>query len=301
MRLRHIEVINAIRVTGTLSAAAQLLTMTQPAVSQILQSAERQLGYSLFTRIKGRLAPTHEALLLFPEIQKLDIQLDAVRKMANNLRGGTADGLRIIAAPSLALTIVPAAIACLQQETGCLRACMRSDYSAEATASLALLEADVGILYYSPTHPGIQTEELGTSQFVVVGPPGWMPGVRTISLDQLVGRHLIGPDPVDQIGKLFSQALASLGLDLNVLITSHNYHGLIALVEHTHGIGIVDSISATSALRRGLRVLPIYPPIGIPIVASRADMGQRSIYVEKLIASCREQIVLHNQICLQAR
>jgi DNA-binding transcriptional LysR family regulator len=294
MRLRHIEVINAIRVTGTLSAAAQLLTMTQPAVSQILQSAERQLGYPLFSRIKGRLAPTHEALLLFPEMQKLDLQLDAVKKMASNLKEGTAYGMRIIAAPSLAQTIVPVAIAALQREAADLRASMRSDYSLAATASLALLEADIGILYYTPDHPGIETVELGMSHFVVVGPANWMPDARNIALEQLVGHKLIGPDPNDQIGKLFSQALESHGLNLDVRITCPFYHGLIALVEHTHGIGIVDSISATSALDRGLRVLPIYPKVGIPIVASRPNMGRRSIYVEKLITRCREQVILRS-------
>jgi DNA-binding transcriptional LysR family regulator len=65
MRLRHIEVVNAIRVTGTLKAAAALLSLTQPAVTQILQSAERQLGYALFERTRGKLVPTREAQRLF--------------------------------------------------------------------------------------------------------------------------------------------------------------------------------------------------------------------------------------------
>jgi len=34
MRLRHIEVINAIRITGTVKAAAALLSLSQPAVTQ---------------------------------------------------------------------------------------------------------------------------------------------------------------------------------------------------------------------------------------------------------------------------
>ena len=70
MRLRHIEVVNAIRVTGTLKAAAALLSLTQPAVTQILQSAERQLGYPLFERVRGKLIPTREAQTLFPEIMR---------------------------------------------------------------------------------------------------------------------------------------------------------------------------------------------------------------------------------------
>jgi len=295
MRLRHIEVINAVRVTGTISAAAQLLSMTQPAVSQALHSAERQLGYLLFSRVKGRLVPTHEALLLFPEVQKLDRQLDAVRKLANNLKGGTAYGMRIVAAPSLAQTIVPAAVADLQREAQDLRASLRSDYSAAATASLALLEADVGILYYTPQNPNIKTEELGLSRYVVVAPPGWMPEARAVSLEQLVGYKMIGPDPADQIGKLLFQTLDSFGLDLEVVITCPSYHSLIALVEYTGLIGIGDSISAETALARGLRVVPISPAIELPILASRPTMGMRSLYIDRFIAHCRDKVTLSNE------
>ena len=45
MRLRHIEIFQAIRQTGSVSAAAQLLHVSQPAVSKVLQHAELQLGF----------------------------------------------------------------------------------------------------------------------------------------------------------------------------------------------------------------------------------------------------------------
>ena len=53
MRLRHIEIFQAIRQTGSISAAAQLLHVSQPAVSKVLQHAEQQLGFPLFLRVRG--------------------------------------------------------------------------------------------------------------------------------------------------------------------------------------------------------------------------------------------------------
>jgi len=50
MRLRHIEVVHAVLLTGSVSAAARLLHITQPAVSRALQHAELQLGFPLFER-----------------------------------------------------------------------------------------------------------------------------------------------------------------------------------------------------------------------------------------------------------
>ncbi len=83
MRLRHIEVFNAIMLTGSVSAAARLINITQPAVSRTLQHAEIQLGFPLFQRAKGRLTPTTEALTLYPHIERLFAQLDEVQRPAS--------------------------------------------------------------------------------------------------------------------------------------------------------------------------------------------------------------------------
>ena len=54
MRLRHIEVFQAVMETGSMSAAARLIHLTQSAVSRSIANAELQLGYPLFHRVGGK-------------------------------------------------------------------------------------------------------------------------------------------------------------------------------------------------------------------------------------------------------
>ena len=75
MRLRHIEIFQAIRQTGSISAAAQLLHVSQPAVTKVLQHAEQQLGFPLFLRVRGKLQVTPEALELEREVDKVSESL----------------------------------------------------------------------------------------------------------------------------------------------------------------------------------------------------------------------------------
>ena len=111
MRLRHIEVFNAIMLTGSVSAAARLINITQPAVSRTLQHAELQLGFPLFQRAKGRLTPTTEALTLYPHIERLFAQLDEVQRLAANLRAGSDTGeLRILSVLALSYEVLPRAL-----------------------------------------------------------------------------------------------------------------------------------------------------------------------------------------------
>jgi len=291
MRLRHIEVVNAIRVTGTLKAAAALLSLTQPAITQILQSAERQLGYPLFDRVRGKLIPTREAQLLFPEILRLDEQLQAVQRLAQNLRGGTGDSsIRVLAAPALAQTVVADAALAFQAKHPGVKLSIRADYSATAVASIALMEADVGILYHSVSHPAIKEIELAVSRLVCVGHPSMLPDAPSIELNVLEGREIVGPDPADPLGRLLAERLEELSVTVDVTITAQSYHSLVALAARSKLITIVDEVAALSARAQGLRVVPLAPVIAIPIVASVAINGERSALVEQFVETCRETL-----------
>jgi len=291
MRLRHIEVVNAIRVTGTLKAAAALLSLTQPAITQILQSAERQLGYPLFDRVRGKLIPTREAQLLFPEILRLDEQLQAVQRLAQNLRGGTGDSsIRVLAAPALAQTVLADAALAFQAKHPGVKLSIRADYSATAVASIALMEADVGILYHSVSHPAIKEIELAVSRLVCVGHPSMLPDAPSIELNVLEGREIVGPDPADPLGRLLAERLEELSVTVDVTITAQSYHSLVALAARSKLITIVDEVAALSARAQGLRVVPLAPVIAIPIVASVAINGERSALVEQFVETCRETL-----------
>ncbi|MDT4879650.1 Bacterial regulatory helix-turn-helix protein, lysR family [compost metagenome] len=56
---------------GTVTGAAAMLNISQPALSQILLHAEDQLGFKLFNRVRGRLVPTQEAEELYSQAEHI--------------------------------------------------------------------------------------------------------------------------------------------------------------------------------------------------------------------------------------
>ena len=111
MRLRHIEVFHAIYTTGSVTQAAQILHISQPAVSKSLAHAEQQLGFALFTRDKNKLIPTAEAQALFPEIEHLYRQLHSVKTLADNLQRHDEGMIDVAITPALGFDVIPQAIA----------------------------------------------------------------------------------------------------------------------------------------------------------------------------------------------
>ncbi len=84
MRLRHIEVIQAILQTGNLGAAAELLQLPAATLSATLQDAEQQLGFLLFATVRGRMQATRETRELQPQISHLYRELEPLSTPARS-------------------------------------------------------------------------------------------------------------------------------------------------------------------------------------------------------------------------
>src|SRR4051794_19818016 len=111
MNLRQLEIFRAIMTHGSVSEAARSLHVSQPSVSNVLKHAEQTLGVQLFERVGGRLLPTPEAELLFPEVEQIYDQLGRINSFVRDLRTGSSGRLSLLANPTLANTLLPLAIA----------------------------------------------------------------------------------------------------------------------------------------------------------------------------------------------
>src|SRR3546814_21103567 len=85
MNLRQMEVFHAIMVTGSITGAARLLNVTQPAVSTVLTHCESQLKMKLFVRVAGSLPPNAEPHAVFPQSAPIFCRLYAVSRLTQLL------------------------------------------------------------------------------------------------------------------------------------------------------------------------------------------------------------------------
>lgn len=296
MRLRHLEVVNAIRITGTLSGAARLLHMTQPAVTQILQSAEAQLGYELFRRVRGRLEPSAEAMVIFPELESLDRQIVKLQQLTANLRSGEASGLRVLCSPALAQAVMPQIVARFLNKRPNARISVRAEYSSRVIADLALRQADIGLVYEHAPHPAIEFVPLAEVPLVVVGRRGFAgahePGTP-LGLEAVLAMPLIAPDPIDPIGRLLAQACQAHGWTLDSRLSVLLYQAALAMAVEGLGVTVIDAVTALSADRAVMDVIPLEPRMVLRVGAVRAATTSQSGLAGDFIALCRKVLVEH--------
>ena len=106
LNLRQIEVFRAVMTTGSISGAAKLLFVSQPAVSRLLSHTEQRLGFALFERIKGRLYPTPESRQLFREVETVYAGVRRVGELASELSERRSGILHLVSSPSIGHMLV---------------------------------------------------------------------------------------------------------------------------------------------------------------------------------------------------
>lgn len=296
MRLRHIEVFNAVMLTGSVSGAARLISVTQPAVSRILQHAELQLGFALFQRTKGRLVPTVEAITLYPHVEQLFAQLDEVQRLAEGLKTGrTATELRVLTVLALSYEILPHAIKLFRLKHPDTVISVKALHTPQVISAMALREADVGFLFSSSPaspHTALVHEDLAVGRMVCVAPKGLL-GARLVkrggvNLADLSALPVIGLDVLDPVGRSLNHACRELGVGLASSVTVQTYHSALALAHHGLGIALIDGWTAASADFKRVDVLALQPLIPVPVKAVLAAGKPGSVSV-KAFVRCFQQ------------
>ncbi len=109
-KLRHMEVFRAVMLTGSTSAAARMLFVSQPVVSRTLANIETSLGLPLFERKVGALLPTENARVIFREVDDLYSAAARIDGLVENLKGHRQERISFSSSPALGLRVVPKAI-----------------------------------------------------------------------------------------------------------------------------------------------------------------------------------------------
>ncbi len=273
MRLRHIEVFHAIMRTGSLSKAAELLCVSQPAVSKVLAHAERSLGLKLFSRAHGRLQPTREAELLFSETQKLQSNLDSIRDLARNLALQPQGLLRIGCLPSLGLSLIPQAVEAFRGHYPGVSLKIQTRHTEELLNALLTRELDLGIAINPPARPGIAAVELGRTAIVCVAPPDDPHAGEPLTLQAFVDADWISIGNVDPLGEAIGNLLEVQGIEGRLAtIEAQTWYVARSLAARGVGHVLLDELSARCA-GEPVSVRPVEPALSVGVFALWRDGG----------------------------
>ena len=293
MRLRHIEIFDAICRTGSLTEAAASLHITQPAASKMLAHAEAQLGFKLFERVKGRLHATREAEILAPQVARLNQELTSVRRLASSLRHSQQGHLRVGSSPALGFGLLPLAISRSRAAQPHITFDVHTHHSGELVDGLLARELDLIVTFGQAEHPGVSRKQIGRTELMHVGARSAHPcKVGPVPLKALAQRDFIALEARDPAGAVLQQALDEAGVELNIVVQVQTHYVAFALAELGCGDAIVDLITGRAMMRPALALSRLEPALYVPIsvmthVADPLSALHRS-FIDQLGNACTE-------------
>lgn len=251
---------------GTISGAAQVLHISQPAVTKVLQHCELQLGMPLFERVRGKLYPKPEAHLLFAETEKLNRDLQGIRRLAASLKGRAVETIRLVSTPTIAVSVLPQAMRAWRRSFADTRCELATHHTSEIVNTLRLGEADLGLSLQDPRHPGILADPIAQGVMTVIAPPGRWAAAQTSEPLTAAGLEgeLIGYADSDPLGELVVAACEAQGMQPHFHTVVQTYQIARSLVEAGGGMAVVDPFTAASGRGR-LQSRPWAPAIPIQL------------------------------------
>lgn len=284
LNLRQIEVFRAIMVTGSVSGAAKLLNVSQPAISRLLSHMESRSGLTLFERIKGRLYPTPEARTLFTEVDAVYQRVQRVNEITRDLVEKRQGTLRLAVIPSLGQTLIPMAISRFRQQFPHVKIILHTVISNDVFENLLSRHVEVGVVTSPANHPNLHARPIFKSHLVAVLPASHpLTNRPEIHTQDLLREDLIGYGADTPLGRLTEQMFSSVGGMPRLAVEVRFTHMACAMVQAGAGVGIADELAVMGRIWPDVVVRPIVPTTVMSVNVLHYQLEPLSLLVQDFI------------------
>jgi LysR family nitrogen assimilation transcriptional regulator len=252
--LRQLKALVTVVETGSVTRAAELLHLVQPAVTRQIRALEHELGVPLFDRTRQGMRPTEAGLSLAERARRALTELDRARAelapAPGTITGLVSVGLLESTAGLLAEPLVSAV---LRNHPG-IELRVLTAYSGHLQKWLDEGDLDLSLLYNLASTPSLNVRTLVREKLWAVAPAacGLDPG-RPVPLASAAKHPMVLPAPGHALRVLIDRAVAQAQADIDIAVQTNSMALQKQFVRGGHGwtilpgAGLGTDIGALSA------------------------------------------------------
>lgn len=285
IKIRHLEVFNALLEAGSVSRAAKRLNLTQPAVSVALSNLEAELGFRLFHRAKGFFEPTGEAMQLQAEFEQGLMAVSRIEQLATAIKSGATGRISIATNGTMAFNFLPRIIASFQKKNPGINVEVRVHSSRMIATWVSDRQVDIGLIDTPVPVAGLNAELFAMECVCIMRHDDPLCVHKVIYPETLSGRSVIAINGDHYVDRQLDQLLSNS----NTRITRNlfSYYFVIArnMVAESGNLAIIDPINGKIDLSDGVTWRPFQPRVDhelAMVTSSEQPLGQaaRDIHAE---------------------
>lgn len=250
MTIRHLKIFLQVADTGTMSAAAKNLYMTQPTVSQAIRELEEHYQTLLFERHAKKLYITEAGRQLYAYARQVLAQFDAMEERMSF--ANRRDRLRIGATVSVGGSILSPLVRDFRARFPKLDVFCFIDNTQEIEQRLLATELDVGIIEGFIKSPDIVTVPLMEDPLVLACSSNHPLASRQIlHKEDLEGQEFVIREKGSGTRELLERFLLTHNIQIRIAFEAHTPDAIKNALRYNHCITLISSRLLEQELRSG--------------------------------------------------
>ncbi len=233
--LNLLVVFDAVVRTGSVSAAARHLALSQPAISHALNRLRAATGDALFTRAGRGLVPTPHALAMMDPVRAMLQQAETLFRVAGFDPATSRQRFVIAASDYAAFTIMPQVMARIGKMAPHVQITL-TPVSAQVPDHLATGQIDLSFWGAEVPATGLQYLRLFRETYVGVaraGHPVLADEASPVTLAAYLAHDHAVVSLRSTAAHVIDRELATIGQARRIAYTSHSFAGNLALLRHS--------------------------------------------------------------------
>lgn len=247
-----VQLANFVRVLElqSVSKAAAVIRIAQPALSRQIRQLEQEFGSPLLVRHAWGVTPTAAGGVLLERARALLDQADGVRDAVHALASEPMGRVSVAVPSSLAVALLPPLAETLSRRFPKLRPHFSDDFSAALHARALRGELDLAVLYEDKAIGPLDTVPLLAESLMLVGPPDQAIEESTTA-EMLAGLTLIAPARPNRLRLILEEAFAQRPAGAQPIIEVDSLPAIIRMVERGVGFTVLPFSAVGREVERG--------------------------------------------------
>lgn len=295
MDLKQLTALVTVAEVGSVTRAARLLHLVQPAVTRQIRTLEDEVGVELFTRTRDGMVLTPAGATMVERARRAILELDRgvaeIRPEADHITGLVTVGILESLVDLLALPFVSRVLS----ELPGIQLRVVTAYSGHLQDWLDDGSIDISLLYNLAETPSVSVVPLLDERLWALGPPDAGLDVEAgVSWNEVLAHPLVLPTVGHGLRVLVEQARAGVDIDPVVSVETNSMLMQKQLVLGGHGWTVLPAAGVAREVAEGrFSGAPVRDPIAERSVVLGLERSTRTPPAVKAVAGEMVRLVRH--------
>lgn len=274
MDIRRLNAFVKVVDLGSVTRAAGVLRLAQPALSQQIAGLELEFGVKLLVRSPRGVTPTPAGMVLYRYASAIHRQLEEARRNVKDTAGGLSGNITVGLAPwSSASLLGPALLRAVRREHPGILLHIFDIFGMAFSEMLLRGRMDLGLLYGESAPRGLHYKTLYQEEFCLMASETLLPTEPgPIDLQTLARLPMILPTEESFLRQMVDRHCRSAGLTPTIVAEVQSRHVLAAALSDGLGAAVLPaSVARSMVTGDSVTLRPLAPAMSMPVSVAIPD------------------------------